>query len=154
MNKIVSDFLDSQKEIERKKYEDEKEQLLVELDLYEKLYSPDGNYSNEYFFQEWDESNKKCKYFKKIPLNISDEEYEVLKKYSNKKEKNGIVTILTVIAWVIYVSGFILGIILAANSYEGSFLLLMGCWIGTFVSGTMYLGFAEIIKLLIDIKNK
>ena len=48
MNQLVRDYL-NQKEQERKQISQmEKDKLLLELNLFEKEYSPDGKYSREY----------------------------------------------------------------------------------------------------------
>ena len=49
--------------------------------MYEKVYSPENEYSAEYPFSEWDSVSSTTKYFKKLAYEITDEEYEEVKKY-------------------------------------------------------------------------
>ena len=168
MNEKLKEFLDAKKDAEKKKYEDEKQKTLIELGLFEKIYSPDDNYSEEYSSCEWDSANSTNKYFKKVPVEITDEEYQEVKKYSKKEEtteNNPIVTALSVIAWIVFIGGFIAGIALGTvevergyyytyTDTEFSFAVAFVYWCVSLMSGTMFLGFAEIIKLLDAIKKK
>lgn len=168
MNEKLKRFLDIKKEEERKKYEDEKEKILIELGLYEKVYSPDNSYNEEYYFSEWDSANSISKYYKKVPVEITNEEYLEVKKYSKKEEatvNNPVYIALTAIAWIIFIGGFISGIALGTvevergyhytyTDTEFSLAIAIAYWGISFISGTMFLGFAEIIKLLDAIKKK
>ena len=168
MNEKLKEFLDAKKEAEQKKYEEEKQKTLIELGLFEKVYSPDNNYSEEFSSCEWDSANSTNKYYKKVTVEITDEEYQEVKKYSKKEEtteNNPIATALTVIAWIVFIGGFIAGIALGTvevergyyytyTDTEFSFAIAFGYWCVSLISGTMFLGFAEIIKLLNDIKRK
>lgn len=140
------------------------EQELISAGLYEKEYSDKTEYSNEYPNIEWDNETNEQKYYKKVPIQLTDEECEKFKKiyYSSAlKPTNPVATALTIIAWIIYIGGFIAGISFANvevgtyYSYEEfSFAVALTYWAVSLISGTMFLGFAEIIKLLHDIKNK
>ena len=136
-------------------------QELINAGLYAKVYSGKSEYLDEYPCGEWDDENKKQKYFKKVPIQLTPEETKKIKKiYHSSQEKptNSIATGLTVIAWFIFIGGFIAGLFFAsieAGPYEeSSFLMAIIFWSVAFVSGLLFLGFAEIIKLLNDIKNK
>lgn len=83
-----------------------------------------------------------------------------------KREGNNIAEILIVIAWLIYISGFFAGIILGNQdvihpgiylSYttkEFSIAVAIICWASAFISGSLILGLAEVIKLLQGIEDK
>ena len=136
-------------------------QELISAGLYEKEYSEKNEYSYEYPDSEWDEENNKQKYFKKVPIQLTDEECEKFKKiyYSSAlKPTNPIASALSIIAVLIYIGGFIAGILLgaeAADIYEDfAFSVAFVYWATALISGTLFLGFAEVIKLLNDIKNK
>lgn len=124
---------------------------LVELGLYEKVYSNSTTYSDEFPYPETDEKGAIINYYKKLPIDITDEEYAEIKKYSHaySSGKNRIAVALTVIAWVIYIVGFVSGLINYGSPTDS-----LVYWCGALISGTTFLGFAEIIKLLNDIKNK
>ena len=114
--------------------------------------------SSEYPFEEYDATSGSMKHYKKVPMNVTTDEFEQIKKYSTIDEtpKNAISITLTVIAYIIFISGFIYGIYIGSEYYvdEFSFSLAFISWIITLISGMTFLGFAEIIKLLEAIKNK
>jgi len=66
--------------------------------------------------------------------------------------KNSIAGTLKVIAWLTFIGGFILGFIVgnvtAEYSWEFNFASALITWVSSFVSGMLFLGFAEIIILL------
>ena len=75
---------------------------------------------------------------------------------------NPIVIIFKIIAIITFVLGFFGGLIfgnqpvisLYSSRTEFSFAVALTYWAVSFISGLMFLGFAEIIQLLQDIKNK
>lgn len=170
MHEKLKSFLDAQKEAEVKAYEARKHETLVDLGLYEREYSPSGKYSEEYPFCEWDVDRHASIYFKKVPIEITDEEYQEVKKYAKTEDKengakNPVAVALTIIAWIIFIGGFISGIALGwvevemgrefVRTYsEFSFESAFVYWCTSLISGTVFLGFAEIIKLLTAIKRK
>ena len=168
MNERVKEFLDAKKCEEKKKYEQRKNKTLLELGLFEKVYSEKEEYSNDFPFSEYDSENSKNRWYRKEVISISDEEFEEIKKYSKKEEtteNNPIATALTFIAWILFIVGFIAGIALGTievekgyyytyTDTEFSFAIAFTYWCAAFISGTMFLGFAEIIKLLDAIKRK
>ena len=165
MNEKLKAFLDTKKAAETKKYEEEKQKTLIDLGLFEKVYSPGNKYSEEFCFSDWDSDTQQSKYYKKVPIEITEEEYQEVKKHLKKEdatENNPIAKALTIIAWVIFIAGFIAGIVFGNVEVEGyyrsysefSFALAFIYWCVSFISGMMFLGFAEIIKLLDAIKKK
>ncbi len=165
MNEKVKVFLESkQKEIEIER-EQRKSKKLISLGLYDKVYSPDNNCTEEYRFSEWDAKDQQYKYYKKVPIEVSDEEFEeiqVVSKSSNEQQtnpKNPVSVLLTVIAWIIYICGFIFGIVegnTAAKPSDSDFSLATALvyWFVSLISGTPMLFLAEFLKILNDIKNK
>ncbi|MBQ2968621.1 MAG: hypothetical protein IJE10_10950 [Clostridia bacterium] len=181
MNEKLKAFFEAKKEEElkkqeelNKKQEEAKKKTLIDLGLFEKVYSPDNKQSDEFSCYEWDSQTQTSKYYKKVPIDVSDEEYEEVKKYSKQTEDvilnhfnkdNPIATALTVIAWIVFIGGFIAGIVLGTvevergyyytyTDTEFSFAIAFVYWCASLISGTMFLGFAEIIKLLNEIRNK
>lgn len=166
MNQKVQNFINQQKiQVENNKNM-EKAKVLNDLGLYDKEYSENPAWSEEYPDYEYDQETKEGRYFKKIPINVTDEEYEEILKYSNidntqiesddvKTNSNTIATIFSVIAVFIFILGLFLGIVLGdAIGYKFSIGVALICWGSGFVGGMLMLGFAEIIKLLTAIKNK
>lgn len=168
MNEKVESFLNKKRAEEQEKYAKQKQKLLIDLGLFDKEYSTSTSYSAEYPYAEWDNQAQpgKCKYYKQVPIDVSDEEYEEIKKYSNieteDNQSNPVATALTVIAWIVFIGGFISGIVLGNVEFSGyyhdynefSFAVAFIYWAISLVSGTMFLGFAEVIKLLQAIKRK
>lgn len=158
MNEKVKEFIDAKIAEQQKEYENEKSQTLVALGLFEKVYSDNNQYSDEFSFYDTSVN----KYYKKVGIDISDEEYQKIKKYSKAdnsfRKSNPIATLLSVIAVLIFIAGFIGGIVMGnavtEYSWEFSWGTAFICWLGSFFSGSTILGFAEIIWLLNDIKNK
>lgn len=126
--------------------------------------------SYEFYLPVWDEINLMTKYYKKVPIEITDEEYLELKKYAKKEVKsasdnsaNSVASVLKVIAWLVMICGFVAGIILGNvevtkgtyyiyTTTEFSFAVAFTYWCGAFISGMIFLGFSESIQLLSDIK--
>ena len=153
MNEHVKAYIEAQQAAEREEYEKKKRKTLEELELYEKEYSDEG-YTAEYCFSEYDTESQTYKYYKRTPIEISDEEYEEIKKFcktKNERKRNPISVMLIVIAVCVYVGGFI-GSILLMDMYDEAGLIVG--WLATFVSGTLYLSLAEILQLLHEIRNK
>ena len=155
MNPKLSDYF-AQKRLEEKQARDA---LLVSQGLYEKVYAPNDEWSEEYDEaypeNELDSERQTIRYFKKVAIEVTDEEYEQIKKYAfasnSLPETNDVAKALTFIAYAVYIVGLIAGIIIAAPM---GIVVSVVCWIITAISGTMFLGFSEIIKLLQSIKNK
>ena len=152
MHPLVQNYIKKQDENTEKA----KNALLISLGLFEKVYSDEDTPSREY--PESELVANKVKYYKKVAVQISDEEYaEILKyqKQASTKMSNKISNIFKVLAWFIFLGGFIAGLILGSDIYgDFSFLSTFLYWCAFFVAGMGYYGFGEIIQLLADIKNK
>lgn len=167
MNKMVQEFIDKKKaEIENNKNK-EKRKLLMDLGICEKEYSQSSAWSEEYPDYEYDQETKEGRYFKKIPINVTDEEYEEILKYCKQSDnttpvnkENKVAKVLTGIAYAIFIIGAILGFAMGytknipEDTYYFSFAVAVAWWCVSFIGGMFMLGFAEIIKLLTAIKNK
>ncbi len=202
MHQLVQDYLNKKENESKARQLKEKNDLLIKLGLYEKEYSANNRYSYMYTEREWDRELGTYRYFRKVPVEVSDSEYEEILKYQNqdtdsadryfkkvpvevsdskykeipKYQKqdtdsaddsytNTISTALKVIAWIVFIGGFICGIVLGNvevvkgvyytyTDTEFSFAHAFTYWAISFISGMSFLGFAEIIKLLTDIKHK
>ena len=143
-----------------------KEKVLLDAGLYEKEYSPNTYVSNEYPHTEFDQEQRKYVYFKKRPIEISDEDYaEMLKVIKEDpvtdeselaKSHNRVASLLAGIAYVTYILFGLGALILLILGFDEEDLLYIapGALVVGFISGSMFLGFSEIIKLLTSIKNK
>ena len=65
---------------------------------------------------------------------------------------NFIAKVIMVIAIVIYVCGFIAGIMV--GQHVESFLTILLYWVAAALSGSLMLGFSEVIRLLHEINQK
>ena len=146
MNQQVQAFLDSEKEKALRR----RQEHLIDLGFYEKVYAPDDQSGEEYPFFDWD--SDKPRYYKKVVVDVTEEEYREILKYTAEPEadRNAVATILAVIAWIIFIAGFIAGLGLVYDTFAITLL----CWLGSFISGMTFLGLSEIIKLLHAIKRK
>lgn len=166
MNKKLEQYLSKKEQEKRTVIERKKRDLLLREGLYEVQYFDEWRADSSY-------DNESGKYFVRVPIEISDEEYQLVKELSVSSNKgydkvdcdNGIATLLTVIAWIIYIAGFVAGIgfgnvevvrgtYITYTDTEFSFQIAFTYWATCFITGTMFLGFAEIIKLLEEIKRK
>ncbi len=178
MNQLVQDYLDRKSNESQEKSLKNKNELLIKLGLFEKEYSDKEEYSYKYPEKEWDNESNTYKYFRKVPVEVSDSEYSQILKYqkdsTDANNNNGtpaflpintISTVFKVLAWIIFIGGFIAGIALGRvevtrgyyytyTDTEFSFAQAFIYWAISFISGMAFLGFAEIIQLLTDIKNK
>lgn len=167
MNERVKEFLDEARITETNQLKAKKRDLLAKLEIFDKEYSPDDAFSDEYCeVEKIDENN--IKYYKKVYAEITDEEYEALKKEFEKlnpPKKPFIVRAITIFAWV-YLAASIVTSLTTLSAYilqypsELSLFLpqllpsLISAVISAVVRWIAFLGFAKIIELLYDIKNK
>lgn len=93
--------------------------------------------------------SEKLTKFLKIPGEVKVKEVQETKQYLEDdvpvQNNNPVASALKVMAFLVYIGGFITGIVM------GDAIIY---WFVAFFSGTTILGFAEIIQLLNDIKNK
>lgn len=141
MNKIVQEFIDKKKaEIENNKNK-EKRKLLMDLGICEKEYSQSSAWSEEYPDYEYDQGTKEGRYFKKIPINVTDEEYEEILKYCKQSDnttpvnkENKVAKVLTGIAYAIFIIGAIFGFAMGytknipEDTYYFSFAVAVAWW--------------------------
>ena len=160
MDERLKAFLEKKQQEVNELNEEEKANLLLELDLFDKEYSPTGEFSEEYRYSEDDSDTGKTKWYKKVPIAISDEEYEALKNclqtQLEQKQDNKVAMLLKFLAVVVYIGGFISPFFFLSGLPDTAAVVatIAGSWVAGFFAGSLLLGFAEVIKLLNDIKNK
>ena len=156
MNPAVHDYLEKRKS-----------DLLIEIGLYEKEYSPKQKRSKEYPYSEFNSVGMEV-FFKKIPIEVTDEEYAEILKYQKptvKSEANPMAVILRVVAVLSIIGGIILGIIFGnVETVSGTYYqyktthfdvsVALIYWVVGLVYSFFVFGFAEVIQLLEDIKHK
>ena len=134
----------------------------MEIGLYEKEYSP--MQSKEYPFYEFDSKHSRYLYYKKIPIDITDEEFAEILKYrkpSSKYKPNVVSGVLCFFGVMFVLGGFVAGIVygIIRDGYNGSpsgfnFAIAIIYWYAGLFSGFLTIGFSKIIQLLDDIKRK
>ena len=85
MNERVEQFIESIKKEEIDKKESWKKRQLMSWGLTEKEYSPDGVQSDKYNLVEINEEGKAL-YYREIPMNVSNEEFEAMENAVAEKE--------------------------------------------------------------------
>lgn len=145
MNEKVEKYLEE-------KREKEKREILIAAGLYEKEYAPKSQELPNREYPFLDSKIVPNRPYKAIPIEVPDEEYEQIKKYAYSSNSNGIASILTFVACAVYIIGLVTGFILLSGS--SNWTTAIYCWATSGISGTIFLGFAEIIKLLQAIKDK
>ena len=160
MHEKLKEYLENAEKKEKELLQRE----LTDAGIFEREYTDKTEYSEEYPEIEWDPQKEQRRYYKIIPIELTREEVTEFKKAyrsSTASPTNPIAKTLTVIAWIIYVGGFLAGLSLSNvetgtyyTRHEFSVSIALTYWFATLVCGTLFLGFAEIIKLLNDIKNK
>ena len=113
-------------------------------------------YSEEFSLSEWDEEERITKYYKRVPIHVSEEEYEEIKKYAygsvSSKKENKVAVIIKIYAILFILIGLIGGV--AFGISVESFITTVVCWITSFFCGMLIYSISEAIQLLEDIKNK
>ena len=139
MEPILKEFLDKKQAEQRKEFESERDQLLVSLGLVklEKEYSPSGKQTGPYV--KYDVGAKNYYYVKhKTPIEVTDEEYEQIKKYALTQKPQKLQTLqksnevdgtewglklVNGVFWVLAIIGFVIVIYLASDALFNDELL-------------------------------
>ena len=158
MNESLQEYLNKKAEEKRAKYESERDANLIAAGLFEKRFSPTGKAEDpEYPFSQWNKTENRMMYYKKVAIVITDEEYEEFLKAGpvktavvEEESKNAVASTLCGIAVTIYILRGLVGLI----AMIANFVMGLGVMFGGFISGSVFLGFAEIIKQLQKINDK
>lgn len=76
---------------------------------------------------------------------------------SQKEYNNGIGYTLLIIGVLVMIAGLTVGLLLAKPEYrydDFNWTLALTYWVSSFISGMMFIGFSEVIKLLQSINDK
>lgn len=137
-----------------------REQSLVELGLWEQEFDPEERgYSAEYpLFEDG-------RYYRKAAVPVTDGEWAEIcacaekSKPTGGRRKNPVGQALRVIGMGVYAVGFLVGAGVYVYSrqygvYEMALLQMASTWVTAAVSGTVFLGFSEVIRLLTPRENE
>ena len=158
MHEKLQAYLEKKATENRNKFESERDARLIAAGLFEKRFSPTNKADDpEFPFTLWNKEENRLMYYKKVAISVTDEEYaEFLKLNPNspaveeEESKNGVASTLFGIAVTIYILMGFAGLICLIDN----FLVGISVMFGGFVSGSVFLGFAEIIKQLHKLNNK
>ena len=170
VERLIAEKMRSSDMKTRRSIQEDKSRLATKFALYgdmRRLGPNDPLEAYENAETEWDEENQEYVYYAKMPLELSDEEYESLKRLeesetqdSNDDGELGYLTgrALQFIAIAIYILVFISGIVSGVSmnfdvfnesvNVNFSWGAALVVWVMTFVSGTVILGFAKVVQLL------
>lgn len=119
---------------------------LISLGYFDKEYGSDYPDSTHPF-----RDGMTGKYYGKVPLPVTDEQFETILKIGAAKTKET-KTLPRVLMWTgiaVYLICFIVGIIMGKEgTYSFSFGAMLTWWAGGFLSGTTFLWMAEVLKEL------
>ena len=134
---------------------------MLKQGVYETEFAPEDSgepWEYPYMMPTEDGETKRCKI---IPIELTVEDIEKIENYvniettTNNDEENGIAAAIRVIAVLIYIVGLICGFFFGSTvDYEFSWGVAIIYWCAFAVSGTIMLGFSEIINLLHKINLK
>lgn len=150
MHQVVKEYLEKQKALEKGR----RQKHLPKLGLTEKVYLEPGEKSSEDMTYDMSVG----KYYKLIPVEVSDAEYDEICSYSSQsithqmRKPSSIPGLLKILAYL----NFVLGAILFFLNIEYEPGLAFYYLFALIISGIFILGFAGIITLLREIvaKNK
>ena len=154
MNEKLEKYLQELKEEKVKSYQE----YLMKQGVYETEFAPeDGGKTGEYPYMMQTEDGKKKRY-KKNPIELTAEDIEKIENYvniettTNNDRWNGFAFAINVIAVLIYIVGLIFCLFIGGESESWGLAFIYCCAFA--VSGTIMLGFSEIINLLHKINLK
>lgn len=156
MNKKLEEYIEKFD----KKADFKRDKLLIRFGLFEKNYEHGLNprcvgsaqkflYGTEY--EKVSFWRRKRRFYKKVPIEISDAEYETLteKLYKTNrltKPRVAVSSALPVIGYNIYIIGLFSGIIFSDGLKKAVPLIL--CWVSALIFGTILVALSKIIDLL------
>lgn len=149
MNKRVEDFLANNSQ------NDKKNKILINAGLFDKIYmpeSPDGSShpGYDYPYSEYNSKLKKRLYYRKQPISVTDEEFEAIEKCIRSKTNNTLATTFNVISYIIFIIGFIMGLMF----FSIDAIICVTIWSVTSILGISVLWLSEVLRLLQEINNR
>jgi hypothetical protein len=160
----IEDLIQQKKQKLSELKQKKRDEDLIHLGLFEKEYS--DSQTNEYIDSEYYRETAMLKYYKKVPLkDVSDKQIDELLSLTKEIEHlekeikevkgtlapNTVAFTLKLIGIVVYIVGGITAMFFLGNGGPQVGLITI---FSAFVSGTLFIGFSEIIKLLHSINDK
>jgi hypothetical protein len=156
MNEKVKAYIEKAEKDRKMKEQVEKEELLISLGLYETVYSD----THQPGFTGYDRKTKK--YYRLVPLEVSDEEYATileLNPETAEPAKPSFWIIGTrIFAWIAFFSILIYGFILSyrygeAGDLGTGLLISVGAILAAFLSASGIMIFTEMVQNIADIEQ-
>ena len=152
MNSVVDKVIADKEAEKRRRLDFAKEELAEKLmreDYFDREYAePDEKL--KHIYEKEDLPDGGVRYYKKVPLKLTDGEFEALRGYypSDKfePEKPTIVGVLQILAWAIFVLGVIIGVWVGGDA-------IIWAVLGAIPATAFFLALAEIIKRLNNIEK-
>lgn len=149
MNKRVEEFLENNKQAT------DRAKILIEAGLYDKIYADSAGDTlcsppPDYPESEYDSTINKTVYYRKEPINVTDEEFEAIRKCVYLNKNNALASTIKVISYIIFICGFFAGCF-AGGTLSAAIVPIV--WLLTAIAGISILWFGEVLSLLQDIKN-
>lgn len=170
MDNRVRAFIDQKKAEKYAKEYAQKNDVLIRLGLYDKVYSPIplSGPTSEYPNSEWDYNTNSYKYYRCVPFEVSDAEFEELLKYTGKSKETGVFAnigkklklLANVMFWLTFIGALVCGLIFIIVGMDGDDdLLFVGLPllaigpIFAWLSNCLLYGFGELIDKTAQIEK-
>ena len=162
MDPKLQKFIEKAQATERKAYEKERDAMLLSLGLVNEDDTILREYSPTYEYPYLNYDPEKKAYYREIkgtPISITDEEYELLKKYVPKTAykqsesiSNGAETFLGVINIIVLLASIVCSVILMGSLAETYNSLGYGTLIGIIIILLALIAFSS-VKVMLNISN-
>lgn len=164
----VQDYLEYRRRQKNAETMEEQKALLARLGLYDVVYSPTGEQTEEFSEREVDARTGAVRFYKRVPAKATPEQYAEILKYEKPAGKaklsfkdmfsSSIVgSVLFITGILLYVLGIALGFIMGYRTVTVSFFevqtkfyigIALIYWISGIVFGNLFIGLARIVQLL------
>ncbi len=164
----VQDYLEYRRRQKNAETMEEQKALLSRLGLYDVVYSPTGEQTEEFSEREVDARTGAVRFYKRVPAKATPEQYAEILKYEKPAGKaklslkdmfsSSIVgSVLFITGILLYVLGIVLGFVMGYRTVTVSFFevqtkfyigVALIYWVSGIVLGNLFIGIARIVQLL------
>lgn len=164
----VQDYLEYRRRQKNAETMEEQKALLSRLGLYDVVYSPTGEQTEEFSEREVDARTGAVRFYKRVPAKATPEQYAEILKYEKPAGKaklslkdmfsSSIVgSVLFITGILLYVLGIVLGFVMGYRTVTVSFFevqtkfyigIALIYWVSGIVLGNLFIGIARIVQLL------
>lgn len=164
----VQDYLEYRRRQKNAETMEEQKVLLSRLGLYDVVYSPTGEQTEEFSEREVDARTGAVRFYKRVPAKATPEQYAEILKYEKPAGKaklsfkdmfaSSIVgSVLFITGILLYVLGIVLGFVMGYRTVTVSLFevqtkfyigIALIYWISGIAFGNLFVGLARIVQLL------